>query len=61
LRYVLASPQVTLDTIFAAIVAYQLAALAFAAIYHLIAVLAPLASPFLKLHRARTRGACWCS
>lgn len=41
LRYVLASPRVTLDTIFAAIVAYQLAALAFAALYHLIAALAP--------------------
>lgn len=41
LRYVLASPRVTLDTIFAAIVAYQLAALAFAVLYHLIATSAP--------------------
>lgn len=41
LRYVLVSPRVTLDTIFAAIVAYQLAALAFAVLYHLIVAFAP--------------------
>lgn len=46
LRYVLRSPRVTADTIFAAIVAYQLAALAFAALYHVIAVFAPQSFAF---------------
>jgi hypothetical protein len=41
LRYVLYSPRITVDTIFAAIVAYQLLALAFAVLYHAIAAIEP--------------------
>jgi hypothetical protein len=41
LRYVLYSPRITLDTIFAAIVAYQLLALAFAVLYHAIISIDP--------------------
>jgi hypothetical protein len=41
LRYVLRSPRITADTIFAAVVAFQLLALAFAVLYHAIAAIAP--------------------
>jgi hypothetical protein len=48
LRYVLYSPRITADTIFAAIVAYQLLALAFAVLYHAIAAIEPHSFAFAQ-------------